>query len=392
MTQRYPNWIVAGAASASALLLVAIVVYEVQPGGNQLAGVGTAILVAGGGVLTGSLIGLLFGIPRSLQQASGEAGAAVTLVPEAAPRASSRYRPNTNLEDISDWLTKIIVGVGLTQFGEIQQQAQRVVAYLAPGLGSDASATAFVAGLLMFSTLAGFFSGYLLARLYLPRALLAADISVVARIEKVISQQAADDELAIMVSRQLAGPPEPVPSQEELSAAVQAASPNAREQAFWRGREYRMQFWRTEPSKVERVAPIFRALIASDPKELMHRYWSELAYSLKDRPAPDNSGAITVLTKAIEIRDKMQEVNLAWRWFEFNRAMVRMRVDLATGEAPSSEASKQLIVADLRRAVENPGIAELVAQASMTNGNVQPANKDVQTWLLRNDVAFADLS
>ncbi|MGY4198912.1 tetratricopeptide repeat protein [Bradyrhizobium sp. USDA 4520] len=82
----------------------------------------------------GGLLGFLFGIPRSLQRSSiGQLPGAVLdpitrsdagsrspgepLVNQAAVAAVSLpfYSSNTNLEDISDWVTKIIVGLGLIQ-------------------------------------------------------------------------------------------------------------------------------------------------------------------------------------------------------------------------------------------------------------------------------------
>jgi hypothetical protein len=53
------------------------------------------LLVAGGAFLAGGLLGFLFGIPRSI-------GGAETEATDATRRA--RYLPNTNLEQISDWL------------------------------------------------------------------------------------------------------------------------------------------------------------------------------------------------------------------------------------------------------------------------------------------------
>src|SRR6266508_6277591 len=65
-----------------------------------------AALVAGGAFVAGGLLGFLFGIPRSLAGPEGSVDGAA---------AGGAYRPNTNLEQISDWLTKILVGVGLVQ-------------------------------------------------------------------------------------------------------------------------------------------------------------------------------------------------------------------------------------------------------------------------------------
>jgi hypothetical protein len=74
-------------------------------------------LFAAASTLSGWLLGLLFGIPRTLARANlpppatGASGGGAGASSAAAPSS----RVNTNLEDISDWLTKTIVGVGLTQ-------------------------------------------------------------------------------------------------------------------------------------------------------------------------------------------------------------------------------------------------------------------------------------
>ena len=76
-----------------------------------------SLLMASACTVSGWLLGLLFGIPRSLARPSS------TVAPSAQDNAAgadvskrnATSRANTNLEDISDWLTKTIVGVGLTQ-------------------------------------------------------------------------------------------------------------------------------------------------------------------------------------------------------------------------------------------------------------------------------------
>ena len=77
-----------------------------------------AAVVATGAFGAGGLFGFLFG-PRSL------AG------PEHAEEdMAGTYRPKTNLEQISDWLTKILVGVGLVQFTTLARHAGDLVAFL----------------------------------------------------------------------------------------------------------------------------------------------------------------------------------------------------------------------------------------------------------------------
>lgn len=124
-----------------------------------------AALVAGGAFLVGGLLGFLFGIPRSL------AG------PEAAEERATTggYRPNTNLEQISDWLTKILVGVGLVQFTTFAQHAGDLVTFLGPALGGDPLGESFAGATLVVYSVSGFLAFYLVTRLYLGRAFASAD-------------------------------------------------------------------------------------------------------------------------------------------------------------------------------------------------------------------------
>ncbi|MCC8978542.1 tetratricopeptide repeat protein [Bradyrhizobium acaciae] len=107
----------------------------------------------------GGLLGFLFGIPRSLQRPSIGQLSAPVLEPAMRSDAGSRppgepvvnqaaaavsipfYSSNTNLEDISDWVTKIIVGLGLIQAKTIASRlwvaASSFKAAMPGALGSD---------------------------------------------------------------------------------------------------------------------------------------------------------------------------------------------------------------------------------------------------------------
>src|ERR1700722_12912182 len=67
----------------------------------------------------GGLVGFLFGIPRQLQQTATNAGNADD------SKVDQREEPRplaTNLEQVSDWLTKIFFGAGLTQLVKLPSQ------------------------------------------------------------------------------------------------------------------------------------------------------------------------------------------------------------------------------------------------------------------------------
>jgi hypothetical protein len=85
--------------------------------------------------------------------------------------------PNSNLVEVSDWLTKIIVGLGLTQLGSIPGDFQRLVDYTRTALGSSPSAGSLVGALIVTYAVAGFMLTYLFTRIDLESDIDAADTS-----------------------------------------------------------------------------------------------------------------------------------------------------------------------------------------------------------------------
>jgi hypothetical protein len=129
-----------------ALGLIAVFAYGLAVDGTAVIAVG--FMVAGGAFIVGALLGFLFGVPRALTSAGQESG----------------LRSNTNLEQISDWLTKILVGVGLVEIGQLADSGSRLVSFLAPALGGGATSEAFAAGMLVFFTTTGFLISYVITR------------------------------------------------------------------------------------------------------------------------------------------------------------------------------------------------------------------------------------
>ena len=124
----------------------------------------------------GSLTGFLFGIPRVLQKPA-RVGTS-----QSEPATSTSQTPpsyeliiNTNLDDVSDWLTKIIVGVGLVEIRKIPDLIYRLSKFIA-GNNPDAPVPFVIAIILYFSVL-GFMSGYLTTRMFFERAFRIADLA-----------------------------------------------------------------------------------------------------------------------------------------------------------------------------------------------------------------------
>ena len=89
--------------------LLSVILYAIQVGGwkGGLTIISVGWLVAGSAALIGGLLGFLFGIPRTLQQDGVAKVGPDDTEQEKDSVVNPRidYQVNTNLEQISDWLT-----------------------------------------------------------------------------------------------------------------------------------------------------------------------------------------------------------------------------------------------------------------------------------------------
>ncbi|MFF7453443.1 hypothetical protein [Kitasatospora sp. NPDC008115] len=129
---------------------------------------GGGLVVACAATLVGGALGFLFGVPRVRGGSGGQDGT-------GGGGSHGSYAPNTNLEQVSDWLTKVLLGVGLTQLGSLGERLDQLGGTLAPALGGGPGTAPFAAALVLYFLLLGFLSGWLLTRLALPRVLSDAD-------------------------------------------------------------------------------------------------------------------------------------------------------------------------------------------------------------------------
>lgn len=130
-----------------------------------LAGGLVATLAATGAFAVGALLGLLFGAPR-YKEASPQAAA-------SAPAAGVGH--NTSLERIADWLTTMIVGLGLVHLKEIKTEAAELGAALTQAITLEASPNGTPGIVIAIGfAIAGFLLVYLWSLRFLPNELLEA--------------------------------------------------------------------------------------------------------------------------------------------------------------------------------------------------------------------------
>jgi hypothetical protein len=161
---------------------------------------GTGLLLALGFLAVGMLLGFLFGLPRSPRKPAEKTQG------DTNPRNSDEktqtlqarkddertgYGDNTNLEEVSDWLTKIIVGLGLIDLKDAPHQLKQLSDFFAVTCGSEFCGAIFLT-LGAFFFVIGFVSSYILARVYVKLAFALTDALLAPGVEKVAKETAKE--------------------------------------------------------------------------------------------------------------------------------------------------------------------------------------------------------
>lgn len=231
--------------------------------------VGPVLLWVFASLAAGGTAGFLFGIPKagmmgktdSTTVAVDAASALSDTVGNTAAGNGQRARPNTNLEEVSDWLTKILVGLTLVNLNELKNQVYHISLNAAAAIrvqpnNSDISvATALVVGF----ALIGFLVVYLYMRLFVQGAIIRSDDQLqqyktaLARAEQIGQQEpkpalnlGADDDDAAVPAVAV------VPSAASLTAAQEvanAAPPNRPELVLQPLRQLASQYEALRQSK-----------------------------------------------------------------------------------------------------------------------------------------------
>ena len=145
-----------------------------------------ALLWALAAAAAGFIVGFIFGFPRAIVQPLMP-GPHPTNSGGSAPNApigqqqiarSARLSVNTNLEQVSDWITKTIVAIGLVQLRELPSRFARIADYAGRATGkpyTGASAQETAGALLVYFVVLGFLAGYLLTRMFFQTAFTRGD-------------------------------------------------------------------------------------------------------------------------------------------------------------------------------------------------------------------------
>jgi hypothetical protein len=350
-----------------------LVLFSIGTDSRVLPSLSVGLLIACAATMIGILIGFIFGVPFSRE-------------PDGAQPASvspgSRYRANTSLEQIADWLTKMIVGVGLVEIKNAPSYLLRVSRVLAKGLGTGLGDQVLVLSTMIYFSLCGFLFGFLWARIYLRRWFTEADAELVA--QKVITTLSeneeriqADTKAKTRVYDQLnRRPNDPLVQQQEWIELLKPASTLAKIEIFNAARSTSLNCDDVDyPSKLEAVVSILDALVELDTDKRYHRSHAELSYAYSRQKPPNYEAALAAIDEAIKRRDRLREPG--WKYYEFRRAMYRIK------ERDENEAQTPPEIA--RSIVDDLNIARSGIDSHDWN-NWLKEQQFVQNWMRKNKV------
>lgn len=111
-----------------------------------------ALVRVGGCILRWYDRGFLFGVPKVVSN------------PVNTASQSNRYKVNTNLEEISDWLTKIILGLGLVHVEKVIRFIGSLGEQVATAIGTAQGAKAIAVSAMVYGFVCGFIVVYIWTR------------------------------------------------------------------------------------------------------------------------------------------------------------------------------------------------------------------------------------
>jgi hypothetical protein len=309
--------------------------------------VGYSILFAGFAFISGVMLGYLFGLRPSgtTTNSDGKSSSAV---------------PSSNLEEIADWLTKLILGAGLVTLTKLPDPIFRFASFMAKGVDPMPPAKpppvegnpAIVLAILGFFSTCGLLYGYLWTRyeVALTSDAMGVDTSALALVLRWFSAPNKPDDR----------------TRAEMMNAIQGASSAAHMRILQQTEQYRKS---SSQDVNDRSLAVLQALVEADPQEVYHRNRSEYAFALmgktRDPMDPENdwNRALILLNDAIRIRDRLGEKGR--HDYELARAVCQIHLDANFKKGqPSNLQDKQLVTADLGKAMDVPAaVQEIIDKA-----------------------------
>jgi len=165
-----PPWIVFAAFLLTSVAVLSLLAWSLSSARILF----LELLVAAGATSVGGLLGFLFGMPRGpIESPNTDDG-------NDKVALSITYRPSNNLEQVSDWLTKILIGVGLVELTKLQGALSGLGRSVEMSLAGAPAGTSVVTQIVVLTFLVlGFLASFLWTRIYYGPLQTLADNDVV---------------------------------------------------------------------------------------------------------------------------------------------------------------------------------------------------------------------
>jgi len=333
-----------------------------------------AMTAASSGAL-GGLTGFVFAIPRTGESIHRSAQA------NGDNSENGHVAPNSNLQQVSDWLTKIMLGAGLTQINQIGTQLVTIGDKIGQATGVPA---AIVPPLIIYFIIFGFIGLYVWTSIHFTG--LINDVSQrlnTVQNELLDVRKAGDhfghwrrawDVMEVQLGKERRQDDTPV---EDIEAALKPLTSEDRAKVFYYARRVRADNWQRNSKRMARTIPIFQALINLDLDQKYHRNYAQIGYCLKDKSRPDYHSAIKFLDEAIRIRDG-HGID-GWTVYEFNRALCWIELDLKD-PAKQHPEQKKAIIADLIKSMEFEDLPAMLDHPGISAAAALRSNEKILKW------------
>jgi hypothetical protein len=145
--------------------LIVIIAYAISTNGRHFKYVGVGVVTAFAASLTGCLFGFILGIPRAVSSGAVRQEGSTASDPTApTPTRAARFAQSTNLAEISDWLTKLLLGAGLVSLTKLGRPIGALIHAVAGGFVSGTvtgSAKVMSGGIMITYVVLGFLVAYI---------------------------------------------------------------------------------------------------------------------------------------------------------------------------------------------------------------------------------------
>lgn len=158
-----------------------------------------------------------------------------------------------------------------------------------------------------------------------------------------------------------------------LANVIRRASRQVRSAILNMAQDLRRDTWFADKHRMEWTIPVFEALVQADPR--WHLPYGNLGYALKDKYTPDNTRALELLTRAVDLRgDRTYE----GAFYQYSRALCLISLDAKfLARRPSDAETRGTVLETLRAARRD-------LEASWDQVLENPDATDIRTWLELN--------